>query len=61
VLVAIGSGTRPTAWAAEVLAARDRRVAAVTAPPQGLCLRAVTYPVRYGLADWARVSAEGGL
>ncbi len=60
-LVAIGSGARPPAWAAEVLAARDRRVAAVTAPPQGLCLRSVTYPVRYGLAAWSRVSAAGGL
>ena len=61
VLVAIGSGARAPEWASEVLAARDRRVAAVTAPPQGLCFRAVTYPARYGLDDWARVSAAEGL
>ena len=61
VLVAIGTGTRPPEWVSEVLAARDRRVAAVTAPPQGLCFLAVTYPARYGLDDWARVSAAGGL
>ncbi len=61
VLVAIGSGTRPPEWTGEVLAARDRRVASVTAPPQGLCLRAVAYPSRYGLDDWARVSAARGL
>lgn len=43
VLLAIGSGERPVAWAGEVLAARDRRCAGVTAPPQGLCLLQVRY------------------
>src|SRR5690606_40996952 len=31
-LVEIGEGRRPPAWAAELLAARDRRLAAETAP-----------------------------
>lgn len=58
VLVAIGSGVRDPDWAAAVLAARDRTVAAVTAPPHGLCLLGVTYPGRYGLRAWSgQVSA----
>jgi tRNA pseudouridine38-40 synthase len=35
-LVAVGSGRRPPAWMAEVLAARDRNAAAPTFPPDGL-------------------------
>lgn len=35
-LVAVGSGARPPAWLAEVLAARDRRLAAATFAPDGL-------------------------
>ena len=62
VLVAIGSGMRAPDWAAEVLAARDRTVAGVTAPPQGLCFHGVTYPARYGLQEWSsRVSADDRL
>ena len=62
VLVAIGSGTRAPDWAAEVLVARDRTVAGVTAPPQGLCFHGVTYPARYGLQEWSsRVSADDRL
>jgi tRNA pseudouridine38-40 synthase len=43
VLIAIGSGERPTAWAAEVLAARDRTKGGVTAPPGGLYLAGIRY------------------
>ena len=64
VLLEIGAGKRPVSWAAEVLAARDRACAAVTAPAAGLCLAAVTYPKEYGLPtppssvqDWLRSSA----
>lgn len=35
-LMAIGAGKKPPQWAAEVLALRDRRQAAETAPPYGL-------------------------
>ena len=54
VLLAIGSGDRPVGWAAEVLAARDRRQAGVTAPPQGLYFAGVDYPGEFGLPSQAR-------
>ncbi len=44
VLLAIGSGSRPVAWAEEVLLAKDRKAAAATAPPFGLYLIGVSYP-----------------
>jgi tRNA pseudouridine38-40 synthase len=49
VLAEIGSGTRPPEWAAEVLAWRQRERGGVTAPPDGLYLRAVTYPDAFAL------------
>lgn len=42
-LVEVGAGRRPPGWVAEVLAARDRSVAARVAPPQGLTLEGVSY------------------
>jgi tRNA pseudouridine38-40 synthase len=42
-LVEVGKGARDAAWVAEVLAARDRRVAGQTAPPHGLFLVRVEY------------------
>ncbi|HKQ11821.1 MAG TPA: tRNA pseudouridine(38-40) synthase TruA [Steroidobacteraceae bacterium] len=49
VLIAIGSGERPTDWAAEVLAARDRTKGGVTAPPGGLYLAGIRYTPSLGL------------
>ncbi|MBY5161594.1 tRNA pseudouridine(38-40) synthase TruA [Nitriliruptoria bacterium AS10] len=43
-LVEVGTGRRPPTWVAEVLAARDRSVAARVAPPDGLTLESVAYP-----------------
>jgi tRNA pseudouridine38-40 synthase len=43
-LVAVGQGKWTVEQFADVLAQADRRVAAVTAPPQGLCLLRVWYP-----------------
>jgi tRNA pseudouridine38-40 synthase len=43
-LVEVGKGGRDESWVAEVLAARDRRVAGQTAPPHGLFLVRVDYP-----------------
>jgi tRNA pseudouridine38-40 synthase len=49
VLMAIGVGDRPIEWCGEVLAARDRKLAGITAPPQGLTLIGVRYPVEFAL------------
>ena len=45
----VGRGSVPAEAAATVLAGRDRTLAGVAAPPQGLSLVEVTYPDRYGL------------
>lgn len=49
-LLAIGAGERDSDWLAQLLACRDRRRGAETAPPDGLYLVAVTYPAHFGLA-----------
>lgn len=49
VLMAVGNGEEEPGWVAEVLAARNRCKAAVTAPPYGLYLVAVGYDQKYGL------------
>lgn len=48
-LVEIGAGGRQAAAVAGLLAARDRRLAAPTAPAAGLYLTAVEYPAGFGL------------
>lgn len=48
-LLAVGDGRRPPEWIAELLAGRDRSVAAQTAPPDGLYLVDVQYPEQFGL------------
>jgi tRNA pseudouridine38-40 synthase len=42
-LLEVGRAKKSTAWPAEVLAARDRRVAGMTAPPHGLYLVHVNF------------------
>ncbi len=49
VLLAIGTGIKPVEWAEEVLLAKDRKVGAATAPPDGLYLVGVTYPETFQL------------
>lgn len=48
-LLPVGRGSREPCWIAQVLDARDRTVAGVTAPPDGLYLVAVRYPERFKL------------
>lgn len=47
-LVAVGRGERPSAWAGEVLASRDRRLLPPPAPPGGLVLVRVEYADGFG-------------
>ena len=49
VLMAIGSGSKPVSWCEDVLEARDRTKADVTAPPFGLFLTDVSYPELFAL------------
>ena len=48
-LVYVGMGKQPHAWIAELLAARDRRLAAPTFAPDGLYLAGVEYDPAFGL------------
>ena len=48
-LLLVGRGIHPPAWIAELLAARNRALAGMTAPPQGLTLIAVRYPTEFAL------------
>ena len=52
-LTAVGSGRRPVAWLAEVLAARDRCVAAPTFAPDGLYFLGPYYDARHELPSHA--------
>jgi tRNA pseudouridine38-40 synthase len=54
-LMAVGAGERSPAWLGEVLAARDRTVAGITAPADGLYMTGVRYPAEH------EVPAEGWL
>ena len=49
VLIAVGSGKKPVSWVGDVLAAKDRRLGAETAPPYGLYLVEVSYPSEFGV------------
>ena len=55
VLMAIGAGKHPPAWAREVLEGRDRTAGGVTAPPQGLYLTGVGYPSRFHMPQLSRM------
>jgi tRNA pseudouridine38-40 synthase len=59
-LIAIGKGEAEPSWAAEVLAGRDRRVNAATAPADGLYLWSVRYPAAFALPAGPWGGAVGG-
>jgi tRNA pseudouridine38-40 synthase len=48
-LLMVGEGKQPASWVKEVLAAKDRRLAAMTTPPTGLHLIGVDYPPEFAL------------
>jgi len=48
-LLAVGQGESPPERVATVLASRDRKLNAATAPPDGLYFTAVRYPPEFGL------------
>lgn len=50
-LMTVGQGEREPDWVAQVLAARDRTAAGITAPPEGLTLISVDYPPELGLPE----------
>jgi tRNA pseudouridine38-40 synthase len=58
-LVQIGQGKKPPEWMAEVLAARDRRVAAPTFSPDGLYFLGPRYDPQWGIPE--RTPAYDGL
>ena len=51
VLFSIGAGEYPVDWARDVLNCADRKTGGVTAPPNGLYLTSVVYPVSFDLPD----------
>ena len=56
-LVFVGKGRRPVEWMAELLAARNRTLAAPTFAPDGLYLCGVEYPQRWPLPGGGRIIA----
>jgi tRNA pseudouridine38-40 synthase len=50
-LVEVGKGRYRAADLPDILAARDRRRAGITAPAHGLCLDQVWYQRRWGVGD----------
>jgi len=50
----IGDGRKSTEWATEVMAAKDRTLAGITAPATGLYLTGVSYPENFQLPRFKR-------
>jgi tRNA pseudouridine38-40 synthase len=57
VLITVGRGEKTSGWVEEVLAAKDRRLSGVNAPPAGLYLVAVRYPDKFRLPSEPRLPA----
>lgn len=53
-LLEVGKGLKPHGWIDEVLQARDRGSAGVTAPPEGLYFIKASYPEKYRLPGLIR-------
>ncbi len=50
-LLEVGRGEREPSWMGELLAAKDRRLAGVTAPPDGLYFMGVRYPETFAIPN----------
>jgi tRNA pseudouridine38-40 synthase len=48
-LLDVGSGEKPVTWIAELMSKKDRTLAGMTAPPNGLFLVDVDYPAGAGI------------
>ena len=65
-LMQVGAGERPPAWVGEILAARDRSRAGITAPACGLYLWRVRYPPSLQIPEpvtsrpWAMIAGQTG-
>lgn len=59
VLIKIGHGEKPVTWVKDVLEARMRTSAGITAPPNGLYLLKVDYPEAFALPQFHLASLEG--
>jgi tRNA pseudouridine38-40 synthase len=65
-LMQVGAGERPPAWVAEILAAKDRSRAGITAPASGLYLWRVRYPPSLQIPEpvasrpWAMIAGQSG-
>jgi tRNA pseudouridine38-40 synthase len=57
VLLAIGRGEQLTGWPRDLLKVRNRALAGVTAPAEGLYLKGIRYPAEFGLPDHATNSS----
>ena len=58
-LLAVGRGEQAVGWARDVLEARDRNTAGITASAAGLYLVQVRYPERFGVPQAARLPGFG--
>lgn len=65
-LMQVGAGEHPPAWVSEILAAKDRSRAGITAPASGLYLWRVRYPPSLQVPEpvasrpWAMIAGQSG-
>jgi tRNA pseudouridine38-40 synthase len=57
----VGYGESPPERVAAVLASRDRKTNAATAPPDGLYLASVHYPLEFGLAALTEILPQSAM
>ena len=59
-LIVVGLGEKSSQWFAGVFQAKDRKLAGVTAEPQGLCFMQVRYDSKYKLPEHAETFPYAG-